>query len=41
MRTIEFWLICSIALFVVKVLGHIEKAGRHFDMQIDETLVEK
>jgi 3-dehydroquinate synthase II len=24
-----------------KVLGHIEKAGRHFGMQIDETLIEK
>jgi len=24
-----------------KVLGHIEKAGRHFGMQVDETLVER
>ena len=24
-----------------KVLGHIEKAGRHFGMQVDETLIEK
>lgn len=24
-----------------KVLGHIEKAGRHFGMQIDETLIER
>jgi len=24
-----------------KVLGHIEKAGRHFGIQVDETLVEK
>jgi len=24
-----------------KVLGHIEKAGRHFGMQVDETLTEK
>jgi len=24
-----------------KVLGHIEKAGRHFGMQVDETLIER
>ena len=24
-----------------KVLGHIETAGRHFGMQVDETLIEK
>ena len=24
-----------------KVVGHIEKAGRHFGMQVDETLIEK
>ncbi len=24
-----------------KVLAHIEKAGRHFGMQVDETLIEK
>ena len=24
-----------------KVLGHIEKAGRHFGMKVDETLIEK
>jgi len=24
-----------------KVLGHIEKTGRHFGMQVDETLIEK
>jgi len=24
-----------------KIVGHIEKAGRHFGMQIDETLIEK
>ena len=24
-----------------KVLGHIEKAGRHFGMQVEETLIEK
>ena len=24
-----------------KVLGHVEKMGRHFGMQVDETLIEK
>ena len=24
-----------------KVLGHIEKAGRHFGMKVDETLIER
>ncbi len=24
-----------------KVLGHVEKAGRHFGMQVDETLIER
>ena len=24
-----------------KVLGHIEKAGRHFGMQVEETLIER
>ena len=24
-----------------KVLGHIEKSGRHFGMQVDETLIER
>jgi 3-dehydroquinate synthase II len=24
-----------------KVLGHIEKAGRHFGIQVDETLIER
>jgi 3-dehydroquinate synthase II len=24
-----------------KVLGHIEKTGRHFGMQVDETLIER
>jgi 3-dehydroquinate synthase II len=24
-----------------KVLAHIEKAGRHFGMQVDETLIER
>jgi 3-dehydroquinate synthase II len=24
-----------------KVLGHIEKSGRHFGIQVDETLIEK
>ena len=24
-----------------RVLGHIEKAGRHFGMQVEETLIER
>ena len=24
-----------------KVLGHVEKAGRHFGMQVEETLIER